>query len=230
MKTKTFFMAVFAVAIVMVIYSFREQVEERKLTKDKTEIPDLKKWPEASQLAAKEMMKKYGVPDEATNSILVWHNNGPWKKTVIFNRESKHSFPVDHTDVMEQVINYKVPASKMSELGEYDGSIIVKRTDGMMAAKCDKEGANFLAINLANDIITGKKTVKEARQFYANTIKDFVLNNKMSPYMQSFQFTASSANEGDKDVHGVSEAENEQITKKMMEMNKMMLEKEMGMR
>jgi hypothetical protein len=32
-----------------------------------------------------------------------------------------------------------------------------------MSARCDKEAANFLAINLANDVATGVKTMEGAR-------------------------------------------------------------------
>jgi hypothetical protein len=191
---------------------------------------EIKGWPQASRLAAMEMWKKYGKPQEMTPTMLVWNNNGPWKRTIVFNRESKHSFPVEHTDVMEQTINYKVPTDKFTMLADYDGSVTIHRTDGEMSAKCDKEGANMLALNLANDIITGKKSVAEARMFYANTIKEFALENKTSPYMTAFQFDTSNGATNDKDKLGVSEQENEQIMKKMMEMNQKMLERETGMR
>ena len=106
---------------------------------------------------------------------------------------------------MEQVIDHKVPVAKFSDLAAYDGSVTVRRTDGELSAKCDKEGANFLAINLAHDVLTGKKTVAQARDFYANAIKEFALQNKMSPYMKSFQFSMSKGATNETDKHGVSE-------------------------
>ena len=39
----------------------------------------------------------------------------------------------------------------------YDGSVILERTKGEMSAWCDLEGANFLAISLANDVASGEK-------------------------------------------------------------------------
>ena len=182
------------------------------------DMPDISAWPEASQMASAMMMDKYGKPNESTEHMLVWYNNGPWKRTTIYNEETKHIFPVDHVDVMEQVINYKVPPNKFSDLAAYDGSVTVRMTDGELSAKCDKEGANFLAVNLANDVITGKKSVTEARNFYANAIKDFALQNKMSPYMESFQFTVSKGDTKFPDIHGVSEDENKKITEAMMKM------------
>jgi hypothetical protein len=54
-------------------------------------------------------------------------------------------------------------------LARYDGSVIVERTKGEISARCDKEEMNFLAINLGNDVVTGKKDVDAARKFYADT-------------------------------------------------------------
>ena len=184
-------------------------------------MPDISGWPKASQMAAKMMMEKYGKPNESTPHMLIWYNNGPWKRTIVYDTESKHIFPVDHMDVMEQVIDHKVPVSKFSDLAAFDGSVTVKRTDGEMSAKCDKEGANFLAINLAHDVLTGKKTVAQARDFYANAIKEFALQNKMSPYMKSFQFSMSKGATNDTDKHGVSEDLNKKITSAMMKMAEM---------
>lgn len=184
-------------------------------------MPDISGWPKASQIAAKMMMDKYGKPNESTPHMLIWYKNGPWKRTTVFDTESKHSFPVDHMDVMEQVIDHKVPVAKFSDLAAFDGSVTVRRTDGEMSAKCDKEGANFLAINLAHDVLTGKKTVEQARTFYANAIKEFALQNKMSPYMKSFQFSMSKGTTNDTDKHGVSEDLNKKITSAMMKMAEM---------
>ena len=181
-------------------------------------MPDISGWPKASQMAAKMMIEKYGKPNESTSHMLIWYNNGPWKRTTIYDAESKHIFPVNHSDVMEQVIDFKVPASKFSALAAYDGSVTVRRTDGELSAKCDKEGANFLAINLAHDVFTGKKTVAAARIFYANAIREFALQNKMSPYMESFQFPASKGATNDTDKLGVSEKENKMIASAMMKM------------
>ncbi len=193
--------------------------KKNKMGMNDNMMSDLKNWPESSQIAAKMIIEKYGKPNEMTAHMLVWYNNGPWKKTTIYSTETKHTFPVDHFDVMEQVIDYKVPTNKFDALAEFDGSVAVHRTDGEMSAKCDKEGANFLALNLADDVITGKKSVLEARKFYAVTIKEFALQNKMSPYMQSFQFSVSKGGTSDEDKNAVSTQDNQKIMEAMMQMN-----------
>ncbi len=160
-------------------------------------------WPAKSQEVANTIIAKYGPPDEATASMLVWHNKGPWKRTVISRDPVMHDFPMPHPDLMEQFIDYRVPAEKFSDLAAYDGSVIVERTKGEMSARCDKEEANFLALNLANDIVTGKRTVDEARKFYAETIKALMAGQKPA-YTEKLQFTVSKGGTADPDKPAMS--------------------------
>lgn len=156
-------------------------------------------WPEASRMAATDMMQKYGPPQEVTASMLMWRDNGPWKWTKVSREPIQHNFPMPHPDLLEQAINYQAPVEMYDDLARYDGSVIVERTKGQMSARCDKEGANFLAINLANDVATGKRTVEEARTYYAAAIKRFMSSKQMDPYMQKIQFQVSQQATGDPD-------------------------------
>ncbi|MBA2421616.1 MAG: hypothetical protein H0V61_00120 [Chitinophagales bacterium] len=162
-------------------------------------MPDMKSWPEASQMAAREMMEKYGKPDASGQEVLGWMNKGDWKMIHVNKAETKHSFPIEHTDMLEQCISYKVPANKMSDLGRFDGSLTFDRTQGLMCARCDKEGNNLLALNLANDIVTGKKTVEEARKAYGEIVKE-KMNGGNPEYMQKLTFAAQ-GNAADPDTN-----------------------------
>jgi hypothetical protein len=153
-------------------------------------------WRMKPQEAARKTIAKYGLPQEASAMRLVWHNNGPWKMTELVNEEVPHNFPKPHPDFLKQTISYRVPPDKFDELAEYDGSVIVERTKGELAARCDLEGANFLALNLAHEIVTGKRSVKDARKFYAEAIREM----KHPEYMQGLLFEASRAEMGDADM------------------------------
>ena len=144
-------------------------------------------WPEEPRQAAATMMRKYGVPQEGSASMLVWNNNGPWKRTILYRDVIAHDFPKPHHDLLEQFIDYEVPEAKFSPLAAFDGSVIAERTKGEVSARCDKEEMNFLALNLANDIVTGKRSIQSARQFYAQTAMAFMMGTK-SPYTQGLQF------------------------------------------
>jgi hypothetical protein len=58
---------------------------------------------------------------------------------------------------VESVIDYRVPPEQFSALAAFDGSVIAERTAGEVSARCHDEQANFLALNLMHDIVTGAK-------------------------------------------------------------------------
>ena len=155
-------------------------------------------WPQKSREVAMTVMNKYGPPSEATATRLIWHNNGPWKQTIVYRDPVMHRFPMPHPDLLEQFIDYQVPPDKFDDLAMYDGSVIAERTKGQLSARCDKEEANFLALNLAHDIVTGRRTVEEARAFYAMTIKDLIAGQKPA-YTQKLQFDLPRGNTADPD-------------------------------
>ena len=144
-------------------------------------------WPKASREAAAFMTKKYGAPAAMTAEMAVWGKTGPWKRTVVFAREYAHEFPAHHTDGMQQWIDYKAPPATYDELAMYDGSVVLERTSGEMSARCDKEGANFLALNLAHDIATGKQTVEGARKMYGEQIVAMKAG-RSAPYTERLMF------------------------------------------
>ncbi|MDQ3526234.1 MAG: hypothetical protein M3451_14445 [Chloroflexota bacterium] len=144
-------------------------------------------WPDVPREVAQTVMEKYGPPQEATPSRLIWFDNSPWKRTILYRDSYQHDFPMPHPDLLEQFIDYQAPLDTYDDLAMYDGSVIVERTKGEISARCDKEAMNFLAINLANDIATGERNVEEARQFYAETAMAF-MEGESDPYVEGFVF------------------------------------------
>ena len=172
--------------------------------KNKMMMPDLNSWPEASRMAVEEITAKYGTPDGITEDELFWLKKGNWKKICISKRETKHSFPIEHTDMMQQTISYDVPEDKMDDLGKFDGSVTFDRTQGTMSARCDKEGNNLLALNLAHDIIIGKKTVAEARLAYGTIVKQ-KMHGGNPEYMKKLTFSPQpNAADPDKNTTGLT--------------------------
>lgn len=165
---------------------------------------DTSSWPLASRIAVREISNKYGNPDAVSKEEITWLDKGVWKKICVSKNESKHSFPIEHTDMMTTVINYKVPHEKMDDLGRFDGSITFDRTQGTLSARCDQEENNILAINLAHDIITGKKTVEQARVAYGNIIKE-KMNGINPSYMQKLSFnTEFNTTDPDRNTTGLT--------------------------
>lgn len=158
----------------------------------------ISKWPRRSREVAEQMIQKYGNPNEACASKLTWFNNGPWKETIVYRDEVPHNWPKPHTDVLEQTIDYMVPPETAGELEEFDGSVWAKRTKGTLSAMCDYEEANYLAINLSDDIVKGEKSVDEAREYYENAIRNY-MDGTMDPYMEGLKFEAAAEPTGDPD-------------------------------
>ena len=157
-------------------------------------------WPGVSKKVAQMMIDKYGQPHGVTPDMLIWNNNGVWKRTIVSRDTVQHNFPTPHPDLLEQIINYKVPVDKYDDMAAYDGSVILERTKGEMSARCDAEGANFLAINLANDVATGKKNTEQARTYYTQAMKTFKATGQMDPYMKGFVFTVPGSGTEDPDM------------------------------
>lgn len=155
-------------------------------------------WPAASREAVMFMTKKYGAPAAMTAEMAVWGKTGPWKRTIVFAREYAHEFPMHHTDVMQQWVDYMAPADVYDELARYDGSVVLERTAGEMSARCDVEGANFLALNLAHDLVTGRQTVEGARKMYGEQIMAMKAG-RPAPYTERLLFSPPTSGTGDPD-------------------------------
>jgi hypothetical protein len=147
----------------------------------------IKDWPEESREAAQLLIDTYGEPHEATDSFLVWHAVGSWKRVIAARTFFQHHFPAPHTDSVESVIDYRVPPEQCSPLAAFDGSVVVERTAGEVSARCHDEQANFLALNLLHDIVTGARDVENARAYYAKEFLD-ARRKQPTPYMEGLRF------------------------------------------
>jgi hypothetical protein len=158
-------------------------------------------WTDVSKKALKEMQQKYGDPDGVMPNRLVWTKKGPFAEIILLNAAYDHNFPKPHKDCLEHLVIYDVPVEKVGELAKYDGSIIVDRTRGTISARCDSEAHNLFALNLAHDVITGKKSVQEARQAYADAAKQ-EMQGQMPEIGKKLMFepAKSIAEAGDPDV------------------------------
>ena len=163
-------------------------------------------WPPESREAAQLVIENYGDPDEATDSLLIWHRKGPWKRIVASKTFYPHEFPAPHNDAVESVLDYRVPVESFTPLAEYDGSVIVERTAGEVSARCHDEQANFLALNLMHDVVTGAKSVQEARDYYAKEFLDY-RRKRPTPYMEGLRFTPPTDETADRDARVISDEE-----------------------
>ncbi|HEU4565919.1 MAG TPA: hypothetical protein VFS05_14765 [Gemmatimonadaceae bacterium] len=166
----------------------------------------IERWPEESREAARLVIDKYGEPHEATDSLLIWHDVGPWKRMVASRTFYHHDFPVPHIDAVESFIDYRVPVDKFTPLAEFDGSVVVERTAGELSARCHDEEANLLALNLVHDIVRGVKDVSEARRHYAEEFLNY-RRKRPTPYMEKLHFQPGKGDTADPDERVLSDAD-----------------------
>jgi hypothetical protein len=126
-------------------------------------------WPAVSRKAASDMVARFGEPTEKTDDKLIWKDVGSFKKIMVSREGDGHRFPAPHVDVLTYVIDYKVPPSRFDDLAYFDGSVHADRTKGELSARCDSHEMNIAALNLADDIIRGQRTVSEARRLLTST-------------------------------------------------------------
>lgn len=147
----------------------------------------LNNWPKESADAAKLVEERYGGADEVCESFMVWHSRKPWKRVVAYKDYDEHHFPAPHIDCIESYVEQDVPTDVVEALAEFDGSVVVNRTRGELSARCHDIEANFLALNLANDIIKRNKNVEQARLYYAKEFLNY-RKGEPTPYMEGLLF------------------------------------------
>jgi hypothetical protein len=156
-------------------------------------------WADGPRESAGRLVDTYGEPDEVTPTTLVWHaRSAPWKRTRLTNEPVEHRFPTRHEDYLEQTVPYRIPTDRVGELAEFDGSVLADRTKGELTARCGGTSMNFLAINLAVELIEGARTVDDARSFYADVAARYQ-DGEHDPYTERFMFEVPTESTGDPD-------------------------------
>lgn len=205
MKTK-YTAAAAAAAFIVLLVSSADSVGRQALKATAADIPPrvsftvktaqdvAANWPKAPRETATDMLRKYGAPDGITSSLLIWRDAGDFIEIIVREEAIDHRFPAFHKDTLEQVIAYEVPEDKFDDLARFDGSIIAERTRGTLASRCQNEAMNYLALNLAHDLITNRKSVEEAREVQADIIKASA-RGEIHPYMRGLRFHAAKLEE-----------------------------------
>lgn len=141
----------------------------------------LSDWPVISQTTAEAIIEKYGPPDLAIPDRLSWYDNSPWKITTVYRN------PFEHIDVLEQTIGYTVPQDKAPALAKLDVALRLSRDRRELSATSESEETNFLALNLADEVVRERKSPEEARAFYLKTVLQWNAG-KSSPYLKELRF------------------------------------------
>jgi hypothetical protein len=155
-------------------------------------------WCTYSEAAAMRLIKEFGPPDKIEPNRLTWRDKGPWKKISIWDNaqcsamigfktlDYDHS-PTVGPDIMEQTLFYTVPRDKRKELAEFSDKLAVSRDGKKLSVRGNSEALDFLALNLADQIVRGSRSPEDARSFYGR-ICQLSQAGKSSPYTQGLLF------------------------------------------
>lgn len=151
-------------------------------TDDAVEV--IASWPIVSRLTAGFLIEKYGAPNEVSAGEMTWVDNAPWKRTTVRKEGLLRSAP---RRIVHQSVGYDVPRGKVAALEAMDMGLKADRGRKELTVAGESEEANFLALNLANDVITGRLDVQDAKDAFERTLA-LSMAGKSSPYTEGLGF------------------------------------------
>jgi hypothetical protein len=152
----------------------------------------LQGWPPKTLALAVALVQKYGKPEDVGARRITWYGNGAWKRTALLRDGAPHNFPLPHEDILEQTVDYRVPARKVDDLLAYDGSLVVDRTRGELSVHCNSEEMNILTLNIAHDVATGERSVEQAMAYHAQVVEGMLIHEPET-YPQKLRFKPHTA-------------------------------------
>jgi hypothetical protein len=160
-------------------------------------------WPESTRRLGAQLMTKYGPPAETTARQVTWVNNGPWIRSTLYKEGVQHNFAATHRNVLEQAVLYKVPVDKLAELAGFNRSVVPNLARGELASFSDSEELNFLALNVADDIVRGERTAEQARTYFAQIVRAKMIKEPERD-LQKLKFTPAKSAAESADVDEVA--------------------------
>jgi len=153
----------------------------------------LDRWGAPSASAARAIIDEYGVPDDATLNRLTWNRRGPWKRTIVWNSSGFwggapiYRAPEDFA-VMQQTVAYRLSLAAAADLTAFNGGLVIDPARGELSSRAASEALDYLALNLADEVVRGVKTVPQARATYARVV-ELTAAGKSSPYTSGLLFS-----------------------------------------
>ncbi|MFI5361811.1 MAG: hypothetical protein ACHQ49_07560 [Elusimicrobiota bacterium] len=145
------------------------------------------RWSDLPAAAARALLQEYGVPDVVRDRLLVWENDGPWRRIVVRDARANRGEGGEN-GCLEQSIDYALtPAQAAAVAFAFGGTVMFNPRNQELTARSDAEGLNYLRLNLAHDVARGALPEDRARDEYARIIS-LAESGKTSPYLLGLSF------------------------------------------
>ena len=150
--------------------SFKDYVLESMTPKE-----SLKNWRNSDAVSyAEALIKKFGDPDEVTQTRLLWNSiEPPFDKTWIIDESIPHDFPKPHRDYVYSSMMIPLQSDMMESLSHASGSIIYDGLTKMVTARCGTLYANAATLGFVKKLAEGEipyKNKELVKQAYAKAI------------------------------------------------------------
>ena len=143
-------------------------------------------WSPENKKMLSDLINKYGEPQEANEREVTWFNNGQWNKTILTTESG--------SAILRQTANMTVPPESLGDLSTYSKNISVDQAQDQVTVANRKEELNFLALNLAKEVIEGRMSPFEARRQYSTLSSS--LNR--SQFLEGLSFGLPGSKQGTK--------------------------------
>lgn len=140
----------------------------------------IKSWFDRPRIITQVLMERYGPPNVLAPGVATWYEKGPWKRITVHG-DSPDTF-------LEQTVGYWVPPDAAPALREFGHGLRFDAAKEELSATSGDEALNYLALNLANEIASAKRSAAEAGDIYERTAK-LAASGKSSPYLDGLLFT-----------------------------------------
>ena len=154
---------------------------------DLASVPLVEGWPPLTRNAARALIEKYGPPDETSPDRLTWSRRTPWARVVVYRDGPEDEFPFPHHDFVENTVTYAVPPAKATTLLKFNGSLLIDVAHVTLTSRSDSEEGNVLALNLADELVNGRRTTGSARSAMRRTM-EMLAAGRSSPYTDGLLF------------------------------------------
>lgn len=151
-------------------------------------------WPETTKKAARALIDKYGQPDEVSDTGLAWNDKDRWARVAVFRDARRNAVGLKHEDFVENTVRYRVPKNMIVNLASFDKTLYIDPDRGTLSARGSSEENNTLTLNLADEIVKGKRDVASAKSFF-KTLMTESMTGKSSQYGDKLMFSPSPVEE-----------------------------------
>ncbi|MDD5303110.1 MAG: hypothetical protein PHS14_08360 [Elusimicrobia bacterium] len=134
---------------------------------------------EGPRTMASLMIDRYGPPNALAPDVVTWYERGSWKRVTVHG-----DAPLSY---LEQAVGYHVPLEAVTPLREFGHGLRFDPVNEEMSATSNSESLNILALNLANELCSAKRTPKEASDLYVRTAR-LAAAGKSSSYTEKLLF------------------------------------------